>query len=75
MSAPIVHRCHATGCATPVKPKMWGCRRHWFMVPRVLRAEVWRHYRHGQEIDKMPSDEYIAASRAAVAAVAAEVAS
>lgn len=28
------HTCHWPGCTVEVDPKMWGCRRHWFMLPR-----------------------------------------
>lgn len=53
------HTCHWTGCATPVPPKLWGCRKHWFILPKRLRDEVWRTYRPGQEITKDPSREYV----------------
>lgn len=46
------------------------CPRHWFMVPRELRDEVWRHYRRGQCDDKNPSKEWHAAADAAIAYVA-----
>ena len=66
----MAHTCHATGCATPVTPAMWGCRRHWFMVPKPLRDAIWRHYRAGQESDWQPSVAYLNAAKAAVEAVA-----
>ena len=53
------HRCHWPGCGRPVPPKMWGCKFHWFRLPRVLRGKVWAAYRPGQEIDQRPSAEYI----------------
>jgi len=49
---------------------MFMCRDHWFMVPLALRREIWRTYRPGQEQDKDPSEDYIAAAKAAQAAVA-----
>lgn len=64
------HRCHARGCQTPVPPKMFMCRPHWFMVPRVLQARVWATYRPGQEIRKDPTPEYLEATREAVEVVA-----
>lgn len=64
------HHCHAEGCGVAVPPAMWGCRKHWFMVPKPLRDEIWRLYVPGQEVRKDPTDEYIDASRAAVEAVA-----
>lgn len=65
-----MHTCHATGCDQAVPPKMWGCRRHWFMVPRELRTSIWRHYRPGQEDDWQPSRAYLLAARDAVISVA-----
>ena len=63
MSDEIVHTCHWTGCGKAVPPSMWGCREHWFKLPKLLRAKVWRHYRAGQEVDKRPSPEYLATVR------------
>jgi hypothetical protein len=49
---------------------MLMCRRHWFMVPRLLRARVWATYRPGQCDDMKPSGDYAEAAKAAVTAVA-----
>lgn len=57
------HTCHWPGCGVKVPPSMWGCRSHWFRLPLSLRHNIWKHYRPGQEIDKRPSAEYIAAAR------------
>ena len=64
------HTCHARGCKAAVPPRMLMCRRHWYMVPRELRARVWATYRPGQEISKTPSAAYLAAALEAVNAVA-----
>jgi len=64
------HHCHARGCVRRVPPKLLMCPGHWRMVPTPLRAEIWRTYRPGQEVDKRPSAEYLAAARAAIDAVA-----
>lgn len=65
------HTCHARGCFAPVPPKMLMCRRHWFMVPSLLRARVWATYRPGQEAGGLPpSEEWHQAADAAIAAVA-----
>lgn len=56
------HTCHWPTCTTPVPPAMWGCKKHWFMLPKRLRDEIWRTYRPGQEITKDPSDDYLAAA-------------
>ena len=57
------HHCHWPGCYAAVPPAMWGCKRHWFALPKGLRDKVWRTYRPGQEITKTPSKEYIAVAR------------
>jgi len=43
---------------------MWGCREHWFKIPKTLRDRIWATYRPGQEITKTPSVEYIEAAKA-----------
>lgn len=53
------HTCHADGCRTPVPPRMFMCRRHWFLVPKPLRDGIWATYRPGQENTKDPSPEYL----------------
>jgi hypothetical protein len=57
------HTCHWPGCKEAVRPAMWGCRFHWYSLPRDLRNAIWRNYRPGQEVDKRPSPGYIAAAR------------
>lgn len=58
------HRCHWPGCNVAVPPAMWGCRAHWFKIPKPLRDRIYRSYRPGQEIDKRPSREYLEAAKA-----------
>ena len=58
------HTCHWPGCAKAVPPRMWGCRGHWFRLPRELRDRIWSAYRPGQETDKKPSAEYLKIARA-----------
>ena len=38
---------------------MWGCKMHWFTLPKFLRDRVWATYIPGQEIRKDPSEEYL----------------
>jgi hypothetical protein len=38
---------------------MWGCKAHWFKLPKRLRDKVWATYRSGQEIHKNPSKAYM----------------
>jgi hypothetical protein len=58
----IKHTCHWPGCGVEVPPKLWGCKSHWFKLPKQLRDKIWATYRSGQEIDKNPSAEYLAAA-------------
>ena len=53
------HTCHARNCKTPVPPKKFMCRKHWFMLPKEMRDKVWALYRPGQERSKDPSMEYL----------------
>lgn len=53
------HTCHWTGCKVEVPPSMWGCKQHWYQLPKRLRDKIWATYRPGQEITKNPSDEYM----------------
>ena len=39
---------------------MWGCRAHWFALPKRLRDAVWAAYRPGQEESMDVSAEYLA---------------
>lgn len=43
---------------------MWGCKAHWFALPKNLRDRIWATYRRGQEVTKTPSPEYIEAATA-----------
>lgn len=64
------HICHAFGCDKSVPPRLLMCAHHWYMVPRNVQSLVWKHYRPGQEVDKMPSEEYLLVQRSAVWSVA-----
>jgi len=44
---------------------MWGCKAHWFRLPKVIRDRIWQTYRAGQEITKTPSPAYLVAARGA----------
>jgi hypothetical protein len=66
------HHCHAAGCRTVTKPENLMCLRHWKMVPRGLQRAVMAHYRPGQCDDKSPSDAWLVAAKAAIAAAAAK---
>lgn len=53
------HHCHWNGCTRQCPPAMWGCKKHWFMLPKYLRDKIWETYRIGQEINLTPSLEYL----------------
>lgn len=57
------HTCHWPGCKATVPPAQWGCRTHWFRLPKSLRQAVFAEYRPGQEISKTPSAAYVAVAR------------
>ena len=44
---------------------MWGCRTHWFALPREIRTVIWANYRPGQEVRKDPSSQYLEAAKIA----------
>lgn len=54
------HTCHWPGCETQVPPAMWGCKPHWFKLPKRLRDAIWDAYVPGQEKRMDPSEEYLA---------------
>jgi len=59
----LKHSCHYPGCKVEVPPKMWGCRSHWFSLPKRLRDRIWATYRPGQEITKTPTADYRQAAK------------
>ena len=56
------HHCHWPLCNAQVPPAMWGCRKHWYMLPISLRNKIWATYEPGQEVSMTPSDEYLDAA-------------
>lgn len=64
-SNPGRHHCHWPGCEQRVPPAMWGCRKHWYMLPLPLRTAIWRTFKPGQEEAKNPSRDYLDAAKAA----------
>jgi CDP-diacylglycerol pyrophosphatase len=53
------HHCHWPGCKKQVPPAMWGCYKHWMILPKTLRDKIWAAYRPGQEKDMRPSRHYL----------------
>lgn len=56
------HHCHWPGCDKQVPPAMWGCCKHWMLLPKHLRDKIWATYRVGQEVTMSPSNEYLDAA-------------
>jgi hypothetical protein len=56
---PKIHECHCPTCTESVPPAMWGCKKHWFKLPKKLRNSIWREYNPGQEITKKVSQKYM----------------
>lgn len=59
------HTCHWPGCKVEVPPRMWGCFKHWSMLPMGHRKAIRDAYVTGQEIRKDPSKRYIKAAQRA----------
>jgi hypothetical protein len=57
------HHCHWPDCDAEVPPAMWGCKTHWFKLPKHLRDRIWATYRPGQEINATPSRAYVTVAR------------
>jgi hypothetical protein len=53
------HHCHWPTCDAKVPPAMWGCKKHWAMLPYNLRGKIWVNFSPGQEIAKNPTTNYI----------------
>ncbi len=53
------HICHARNCEVSVPPKLFMCKKHWYMVPFSYRKLIWALYRPGQEVDKVPAKRYL----------------
>ena len=66
----MAHHCHATNCKINVPPEMFMCRRHWYMLPKVLRNKIWATYRIGQCDDMNPSDAYCEVAKECVIYIA-----
>lgn len=68
----MAHTCHARGCRVAVPPRMFMCKRHWFMLPYATRDAIWAVYVPGQEVRKDPSPEYLDVAQRAIDWLAAK---
>lgn len=57
------HACHWPGCVAQVPPALWGCRSHWFKLPKRLRDKIWAAFKPGQEKSMTPSRAYLEAAK------------
>lgn len=57
--------CMWPGCAEVVPARLWGCKPHWYRLPKSIRDRILETYRPGQEVDMKLSREYLEAARAA----------
>jgi hypothetical protein len=57
--------CAAIGCGVPITATQFACPRHWTMIPRYLRVNLWAA-RHGSG----PTPRSLDAGRRAVLAIA-----
>ena len=57
------HVCHWPDCYEQIPPAMWGCKKHWFMLPLPLRNKIWATYVPGQEQRMDPSQRYLTVAR------------
>lgn len=64
------HVCQARGCDIDIEPQLFMCAKHWSFVPPALRESILATGRPGQEVDKQPSEQYLAFAAAAIADVA-----
>ena len=60
-----IQLCRAIGCNNRIPSNFLMCARHWYMVPQVLRTEVYRQYKPAG-----PTQEWIDASKQAINYVA-----
>lgn len=65
------HTCHADNCGVVVPRRMFMCKRHWYMLPKAMRDDVWALYVPGQERDwGKVTPEYLDHTMACIAFVA-----
>lgn len=57
--------CRWPGCQTVVPASMWGCKSHWYQLPKPIRDDIWSNYRPGQETSLQISRGYAVAEKAA----------
>jgi hypothetical protein len=61
--------CYARGCGKKIRKGMLLCSAHWDLVPRTVKADLWRFYPQGDGNEMRPSPAWLAAANAAIEAV------
>jgi hypothetical protein len=67
------HECPWPGCGSRVAREQWGCRNHWYRLPKNLRDQIWRGWRNRQRTGDLTehmealhaADEWIEANASA----------
>lgn len=44
-----MNKCHAEGCKRPVKEGLYMCAKHWKLVPKRMKAVIYKEYRLGRD--------------------------
>jgi len=60
-----VHCCAWPGCTRAVPVRLWGCKEHWYMLPRELRERILAAHRPGQTAATWSAEYRAAVSDAA----------
>ena len=57
--------CPWPGCGKNIPQSIWGCKRHWFMLPKDIRDWVLSTYEKGINMHLTPTRAYLDATKAA----------
>lgn len=60
------HECPGAGCYIRIDSDELMCRKHWYMVPKVLRTRVWQAWDNGNGAG---TDKHEAAISAAIKSI------
>jgi hypothetical protein len=69
--SPGAQPCAVPQCGEAVDPSRLMCRRHWYVVPKAIRDQVWASWRSGQGAFSPEHRAAVVLSVAAVLAVEA----
>lgn len=51
--------CQWPGCEVQIPSGMWGCKYHWFKLPKHLRKRLYLAYAPKPQVITVPSPEYV----------------